>query len=261
MASMQMCGATITKKTGLVITVIGSLGISVGIALIIAAATVGCYYDFDDFPFENDCTSNVALSITGIVLLCAAGPTLLTGCVMLYKMRNRGPQVTVPLPTTIYNGQPYVQQGSGLSYPRQGVGQPYPQQGAGQPYPQQGAGQPYPQQGAGQPYPQQGAGQPYPQKGAGQPYPQGAGQPYPQQGAGQPYPQQGAGQPYPQQASAPPYPHQGAAPPYPQQGAAPPYPHQGAPPPYPHQGAAPPPGADLPYSQGPDQSYPQKSAY
>ncbi|XP_042890137.1 gamma-gliadin-like isoform X2 [Penaeus japonicus] len=226
MASMQMCGATITKKTGLVITVIGSLGISVGIALIIAAATVGCYYDFDDFPFENDCTSNVALSITGIVLLCAAGPTLLTGCVMLYKMRNRGPQVTVPLPTTIYNGQPYVQQGSGLSYPRQGVGQPYPQQGAGQPYPQQGAGQPYPQQGAGQPYPQQGAGQPYPQKGAGQPYPQGA-----------------------------------AAPPYPQQGAAPPYPHQGAPPPYPHQGAAPPPGADLPYSQGPDQSYPQKSAY
>ncbi|XP_042890138.1 AT-rich interactive domain-containing protein 1A-like [Penaeus japonicus] len=228
MASMQMCGATITKKTGIVITVIGSLGIAVGIALIIAAAGVGCYYDFDDYYYDTDCTTAFALYVTGIFLLCASGPVLVTGCVMLCKMRNRGPQVAVPLPTIIYNGQPYVQQTAGLSYPQQRAGQPYLQQGAVPPYPQQGAGQPYPQQGAGQPYPQQEAAPPYPY--------------------------QGAVPPYPQQEAVPPYPQQESAPPYPQQGAAPPYPQQGAAPPYPHQGAVPPPGADLPYSQGPDQS-------
>ncbi|XP_037789623.1 AT-rich interactive domain-containing protein 1A-like [Penaeus monodon] len=199
MASVTVCGATVTRRTANILAAVGSVGILASCLIIIPGFAIGCqtyrYINGNIIRYKTDCTTSSILVITGIVLLSVAVPVAICGCIMLYRIRRA--RVPMAMPVTM---------GAPMHY-----GQPHLQQGVGQPYLQQGEGQLYPQQGTHQPYPQQAAAPPYPQ-----------------------------------QAAAPPYPQQAAAPPYPQQAAASPYPQQT-------------PG--LPHDQGPDQRYPQKSAY
>nr|XP_027207357.1 integumentary mucin A.1-like [Penaeus vannamei] len=201
MASMQMCGATVTKRTANIITAVGSVGALVGTSLIITAIAVGCqYYRYIDGIinyYKTDCTIYSILIITGSILLCSAVPVAVTGCVMLCSMRKaRSPApVPVTLHAPVYNVQ---------LHPQQGVGQLHPQHGTGQPYQQQGIAPPYPQRAATPSYPQQ------------ETVPS-----YPQQETIPSYPQRAATTLYPQQETVPPYPQRAATPSYPQQEAVP----------------------------------------
>ncbi|XP_047495211.1 AT-rich interactive domain-containing protein 1A-like [Penaeus chinensis] len=197
MASITVCGANVTRRTAIIITVVGSVGIAVSCLMIILGFAIGCesYYDGYNY-YGTDCSVLIILLITGAVLLSVTVTVAVCGFIMLYRMRNA--RVPMAMPVTLDYGQPY---------PQQSVGQLYPQQGTGQPYLQQGAGQFYSQ-------------------GTSQFYSQGTSQLYQQQGVAPTYPQQAGVPPYPQQAGVPPYPQQAGVPPYLQQATAPLHPHQ-----------------------------------
>ncbi|XP_063614386.1 calcium-binding protein P-like [Penaeus indicus] len=236
--SITVCGANVTRKTAIIITVVGSVGTAVSCLLIIIGFVIGCDVYFNGYYEYTDCSVMSFMVITGGVLLSVAVTVVICGCIMLYRIRR----FPMTMPSTFEAPMNY-----GQPYPQQGVGQPYPQQGVGQLYPQQGTGQPYLQQGAGQFYSEQGTSQPYQKQGVAPTYPQQAGvSPYPQQAGAPTYPQQAGAPTYPQQAGAPTFPQQAGVSPYLQQATAPSYPHQ---------------TTGLPHEQGPDQPYTQKSAY
>ncbi|ROT66506.1 hypothetical protein C7M84_015473 [Penaeus vannamei] len=262
MATMQMFGRTGNKKTGIILAVIGGLMFAIGIALVITGAAMPCSFDEDDWDY--DCNSKLPLFITGGFMLPFALIILGLGLTIICYIRHASLITSVSTRTDMHISHQYgtttvsAQRTVGNSpYPQQAAVPQYSQQAAVPPYPQQEAAPPYSQQAAVPPYPQQEAAPPYSQQAAVPPYPQQAEAPsYPQHDSVPPYyPQKESGPSYPQQATAPTYPQQAAAPPYPQQAAAPPYPQQAPIPPYPQQA----PG--LPHEQGPDQPYPEKSAY